>query len=121
MIPGAIGIVANIIAAYAVQNTKRKSPIILGILVFPIAGAAGLYAIPREARYNNALLAVYFILQIFQPITPVIFSWTFANTAGHTKKTTTTGALYIGLCLGNIVGPQLYLPAERPYYPTVSH
>lgn len=42
----------------------------------------------------------------------------FANTAGHTKKTTTTGMLYIGLCVGNIVGPQLYLTNERPYYKT---
>jgi hypothetical protein len=32
----------------------------------------------------------------------------FANTAGHTKKTTTTGMLYMGLTVGNIVGPQLY-------------
>lgn len=42
----------------------------------------------------------------------------FANTAGHTKKTTTTGMLYIGLCTGNIVGPQLYKQSERPYYST---
>ena len=47
-----------------------------------------------------------------------MFSWTFANTAGHTKKTTMTGMLYIGLCAGNIVGPQVYLKSEAPYYKT---
>jgi predicted MFS family arabinose efflux permease len=120
MIPGAIAIVANIIAAFAVQTSKRKSPILLIILVFPVAAAAALYALPRGPEWTQRLLAVYFILQIFQPITPIIFSWAIANTAGHTKKTATTGALYIGLCVGNIVGPQLYMPSERPYYRTVS-
>jgi hypothetical protein len=76
MIPGAIGIVANIIAAYIVTITKRKMPVLLGISLFPVAGAAALYALPRGDQYKQQLLAVYFILQIFQPITPIIFSWT---------------------------------------------
>ena len=42
----------------------------------------------------------------------------FANTAGHTKKTVTTAFLYIGLTVGNIVGPQLYKESEAPYYRT---
>lgn len=73
-----------------------------------MAAAAALYTLPR-ADNNQELLAVYFILQIFQPLTlaqlslflsvstdsliinrPIVFSWAFANTAGHTKKTTTT-------------------------------
>lgn len=86
MIPGAIAIVANILAAFAVQTSKRKSPIILIILIFPVAAAAALYALPRGPEWTQRLLAVYFILQIFQPITPIIFSWAFANTAGHTAS-----------------------------------
>lgn len=126
-IPGGIMIVCNLLAAYFVQKFKRKAPVLLVILVFPIAAAATLYAMPRDAddfELNRQLLAVYFILQvslrmrlpirpieiafrqltsqIFQPITPILFSWTFANTAGHTKKTTTTALLFIGLCAGNV-------------------
>jgi len=118
MIPGAIGIVANIITAYLVTITSRKSPVLIGVCVFPVAAAAAMYAMPRGVEYRQSLLAVYFILQVYQSITPVVFSWAFANTAGHTKKTATTGCLYIGLCVGNIVGPQLYLEAEKPYYHT---
>lgn len=121
MIPGPIGIVANLIAAYFAQKYKRKAPVILGVLLVPVAAAAALYAMPREEgniELNRQLLAIYFILQIFQPLTPVVFSWTFANTAGHTKKTTTTALLFVGLCVGNMVGPQLYLESEQPYYQT---
>jgi hypothetical protein len=91
MIPGAIGIAANIMcvgtpsvvgvqlmfsAAYCAQRFKVKGPVILGILIFPVAAAAALFALPRGPAYTNRLLAVYFILQIFQPLTPLIFSWT---------------------------------------------
>lgn len=118
MIPGAIGIVANIIAAYIATKTARKMPVLLGIAIFPVAAAGALYALPRGDQYRQQLLAVYFLLQIFQPLTPIMFSWAFSNTAGHTKKTTTTGMLLIGLTTGNIVGPQLYLSNEAPYYKT---
>lgn len=118
MIPGGIHIVTNIFAAYIVTITKRKMPVLLGVTCFPLAAAAALYALPRGDEYRSQLLAVYFILQCFQPVTPILFSWTFANTAGHTKKTTTTGMLFVGLCVGNIVGPQLYLSNEAPRYQT---
>ena len=61
-------------AAYFVQQYKRKAPVLLVILCFPVAAAAALYALPRDN--NQALMAVYFILQIFQPLTPIVFSWT---------------------------------------------
>ena len=109
MIPGAIGIVSNLLTAFVVQKTKRKSPVLFVASLFPLAAAAALYKMPRTgtAENNRQLLAVYFILQVYQCITPIIFTWAFANTAGHTKKTTTTGVLYIGLTVGNIVGPQV--------------
>lgn len=98
--------------------TKRKTPVLLVAVLFPLAGAAALFALPRGPEHKSELLAVYFILQVFQCITPLVFSWAFANTAGHTKKTTTTGILYIGLTVGNIGGPFVYYSSEAPYYHT---
>nr|XP_019050758.1 hypothetical protein I302_01200 [Kwoniella bestiolae CBS 10118]OCF29688.1 hypothetical protein I302_01200 [Kwoniella bestiolae CBS 10118] len=118
MIPGAIGIVSNILSALAVTYTKRKFPVLLVASAFPLAAAAALYTLPRGAEHKSQLLGVYFILQVYQCISPIFFSWQFANTAGHTKKTTTTGMLFIGLSCGNIVGPQLYKSSEAPYYHT---
>jgi len=75
MIPGAIGIVANIITAWLVTITTRKSPVLIGVCMFPLAAAAAMYALPRGPEHRQQLLAVYFILQVYQSITPVIFSW----------------------------------------------
>jgi uncharacterized membrane protein YciS (DUF1049 family) len=103
-------------SATAVLYSKRKTPVLLVAIMFPLAAAAALYALPRGAEYKSELLAVYFILQVYQCITPIVFSWAFANTAGHTKKTTTTGMLYLGLTVGNIGGPFVYYSQEAPYY-----
>ncbi|KAL7420650.1 hypothetical protein Q5752_004601 [Cryptotrichosporon argae] len=118
MIPGAVAITSNIVTALVITKTKYKSPVLFVASLFPLAAAAALYKMPRGVAYKNELLAVYFVLQVYQCITPIIFTWSFSNTAGHTKKTTLTGMLYVGLCVGNIAAPQLYKTAESPYYHT---
>jgi hypothetical protein len=53
----------------------------------------------------------------FSPgISPLIYSWSSQNTAGETKKKTTTAVLFIGQSAGNIIGPHLYTTAEKPLY-----
>jgi len=118
MIPGGISIVCNIISATIIMKTKRKAPVALVAALFPLAGAAALFALPHTpiAAVKSKLLAVFYLLQVYQCITPIIFSWAFANTAGHTKKTVTTGIIYIGLTTGNIGGPFAYKTAQAPVY-----
>jgi hypothetical protein len=47
---------------------------------------------------------------------PLIYSWSSQNTAGETKKKTTTAIMFIGQSAGNIVGPHLYTTGEAPKY-----
>ena len=47
----------------------------------------------------------------------MILSMTTANTAGHTKKVLTNGVLFLGYCIGNIIGPFFYLDSQEPQYP----
>lgn len=54
---------------------------------------------------------------VLTPISaPLIYSWSAQNTAGDTKRKCTTGVLFIGQSVGNVIGPQLYTPAEAPAY-----
>ncbi|GES63211.1 MFS general substrate transporter [Aspergillus terreus] len=41
-----------------------------------------------------------------------------SNTAGFTKKATTGAMLFIGYCVGNLVGPQFFLSSEASDYQT---
>jgi hypothetical protein len=46
----------------------------------------------------------------------LIYSWSAQNTAGDTKRKTTSALIFISASAGNIVGPLLYSPDEAPAY-----
>lgn len=39
-----------------------------------------------------------------------------SNIAGYTKKQFTGAVLFIGYCVGNIIGPQTFISTEAPLY-----
>ena len=47
---------------------------------------------------------------------PLIYSWSAQNTAGDTKRKSTSAIVFIGSSAGNILGPLLFTPVEAPYY-----
>ncbi|GAB1192462.1 hypothetical protein APSETT444_001654 [Aspergillus pseudonomiae] len=46
----------------------------------------------------------------------MLLSLTTTNIAGHTKKVTSSGILFIGYCAGNIAGPFFYKEHQKPTY-----
>ncbi|KAJ4269490.1 hypothetical protein NW762_001150 [Fusarium torreyae] len=50
------------------------------------------------------------------PVAPLIYSWSSQNTAGDTKRKSTSALIFISGSAGNIVGPLLYSPDEAPAY-----
>ncbi|KAJ7141322.1 MFS transporter [Mycena epipterygia] len=113
---GAVQIVATLAGGYAATRWKLKAPVLLALTLPPIAGAAALLKIPRGAAHKGALLGAYYIVSFYPGISPLIYTWSSQNTAGHTKKTLTTGILFVGQSAGNILGPFLYTTAQAPLY-----
>ncbi|TDL29098.1 MFS transporter [Rickenella mellea] len=113
---GAVQVLATVGAGYAATRFKLKSPILVFLTLPPIAGAAALLHIPRGPTHRGGLLAAYYIISFYPAISPLIYTWSSQNTSGHSKKTLTTGILFIGQSAGNIVGPFLYTTAEAPLY-----
>ncbi|KAK7047851.1 hypothetical protein VNI00_006179 [Paramarasmius palmivorus] len=109
-------IVITLFAAFISQKTKLKWPVIVGLSVPPIAGAAALLKLGRGLEHRGALLACYYVLSFFTGLQPMLYSWSSQNTAGHTKKLCTTGMVFVAQCAGNIVGPLLYRTEDKPYY-----
>lgn len=46
-----------------------------------------------------------FQISMMAGITPMIYNWQASNTAGDTKKKTTSAVVFVGMCLGNVIGP----------------
>ncbi|EXJ65068.1 hypothetical protein A1O7_01408 [Cladophialophora yegresii CBS 114405] len=78
------------------------------------AGLIGLLTINDKHRY--ALVGCTWLQNILG--SPIILGWTVPglNVAGHTKRTTVLGLLFVFYNAGNICGPHLFLPAEAPRY-----
>lgn len=113
---GAVQLVATMGGAYLATVLRKKSPVLVLLCLPPIAGAAMLLHLPRSASHKGALLTAYYLISVYPGITPLIYSWSAANTAGETKKKVTTGFLFVFQCAGNVLGPNLYTTGEAPLY-----
>ena len=93
-----------------------KSVVLLLFCLPPIAGCVILLVVGRDAGDKAVLLTGYYIISFYPGISPLIYSWSGQNTGGDTKRKVTTGMLFIGASVGNIIGPHLFKPSEKPYY-----
>ncbi|KAJ5813222.1 hypothetical protein N7447_010245 [Penicillium robsamsonii] len=55
---------------------------------------------------------------IFAANIPLSLSLISSNVAGLTKKSTVSALMFAAYCIGNIAGPQFFIPSEEPTYPT---
>ncbi|KAJ5256749.1 hypothetical protein N7478_012853 [Penicillium angulare] len=67
----------------------------------------------RAGRLTGLCLGAVFAANI-----PLSLSIISSNIAGFTKKSTVSALMFVAYCVGNIVGPQFFIPAEKPAYPT---
>jgi hypothetical protein len=79
-----------------------------------IVGAAMLVSLPSHNRWGRlvGLWLCYFQGLGFSMSLTIVSS----NVAGYTKKQLTASILFIGYCVGNIIGPQTFKSSEAPGY-----
>ena len=111
---GVVQIISIISSAWIATRFNRKGLTITGLSIPPIIGAVLMLTVPRA--YKGVLLFGYYLVTIMGAITPMVFAWSAQNTAGDTKKKTTSGVVFVGMCAGNIIGPQLYSVKDAPAY-----
>lgn len=111
---GAVQFIIILLASYAAQKARLKSPVLLILVVPVIAGLAMLYAIPRSD--TAALLGGYYLLAFLFGSNPLIVSWIVGNTAGTTKKSVIMSLYNAGSSAGNIIGPLLFSSSDAPTY-----
>lgn len=113
---GAVQIIATIGGAWLATWLKKKSPVLILLCIPPIIGIVILMVVGREKQHRGVLLFGYYMTSFYPGISPLIYSWSGQNTGGDTKRKVTTSILFVGASAGNIIGPHLFKPAEKPYY-----
>lgn len=66
----------------------------------------------RAGKMTGLCLGAVFAANI-----PLSLSLISSNVAGFTKKSTVSALMFVAYCVGNIVGPQFFIPTEKPGYP----
>ncbi|KAK2047272.1 major facilitator superfamily transporter [Colletotrichum somersetense] len=111
---GVIQIIAIMGSGWIATRTQRKGLVIAGIAIIPAIGTVLMLTVPRQ--HKGVLLFGYYLVSALAAITPLIYTWQAQNTAGDTKKKTTSAVVFIGMCTGNIIGPLLYSVDDAPVY-----
>ncbi|KAF8861432.1 MFS general substrate transporter [Acephala macrosclerotiorum] len=113
---GAVQIIATMGGAALATRLKKKGPPLILLCIPPIIGIVMLLCLKHDKANRGPLLVGYYLISFYPGISPLIYSWSSQNTAGETKKKTTTAVLFIGQSAGNIIGPHLYTTGEAPLY-----
>lgn len=114
-IPAGIIIICAILSCTYLAGRFNQRGIQIVAWVTPgILGGALMVFLPSSMR-GGKLAGVYLTNTIGTSLA-LLFSWTAANNAGHTKKVTMNAVLLVSCAAGNIIGPLTFTGASAPGY-----
>ncbi|KAL4997569.1 major facilitator superfamily domain-containing protein [Aspergillus recurvatus] len=111
---GAIQFVVILLGGWLATKFRTKGLVIAGIAMIAAVGTILMLTVPREQK--GVLLFGYYLVSCLAGITPLVYAWEAQNTAGDTKRKCTSAVVLIGMCTGNVIGPQLYSLEQAPEY-----
>ncbi|WVQ66220.1 uncharacterized protein L199_004399 [Kwoniella botswanensis] len=114
---GAMGGSFNVLSGYLAGKYKNTRTYYMAFSM--IAGTAGLLVaalLPQEHAYRWKKWGGLLCMSIYS--TAVFMGWSMlpSNVAGRTKKSVASTMSFVGYCVGNIVGSQLYQAKDAPLY-----
>jgi len=113
---GAVQFLALIIGGIVCTKFPNNSRCITMIFANAVCiiGAGLLVGLPSSNKWGR-LVALW--LCFFQGLGfSMSLTMVSSNVAGYTKKQITGSILFIGYCVGNIIGPQTFIASEKPGY-----
>ncbi|EFE40791.1 MFS transporter, putative [Trichophyton verrucosum HKI 0517] len=112
---GAVQVIVIMLASYFAQKHRRKSAVLILLILPVITGLSMLYSLPPGSSHSVLVLAYYLLACIFGG-NPLIVTWIVGNTAGTTKQSIITSLYNAGSSTGNIIGPLLFVKEDSPRY-----
>lgn len=100
--------------------TSKKANLRLWIMATsvlpPFAGFLGMSLLPNDPAIKWTKWGCYFITVPF--VLGLFLAWTLipSNIAGRTKRTMTSSFTFVGYCVGNMVGSQIFKAQDAPKY-----
>ncbi|VDB93799.1 unnamed protein product [Peniophora sp. CBMAI 1063] len=105
-------IIGAVINQYAPKNSRTW--ICIAMMLPSVGGTLGLLLAPQDARIGR-LFAYYMTGAHSGPFVIGLSLWS-SNAAGQTKKMLLSGSTWLGVAVGNIVGPFFFIDSQAPSY-----
>ena len=111
---GAISIASAVGTGYAVRRLSNRWIWIVLCAIPGIIGGSLMSFLPHSSPAGT-LVGVYLINTVTAAL-PIVYQWTAANVAGHTKRPLSVAVISASLGLGSLIGPQTFQAKDAPQY-----
>ncbi|KAK7918051.1 hypothetical protein PG985_009925 [Apiospora marii] len=112
---GVVSCVTIVAACVLGARYDARGPFVIAVLLLGGVLGGGLLAFSAPDN-KGGLLAGNYLTNVIGSSLPLLYSYSAANYAGHTKKVTMNAILLMSFCLGNIIGPLTFRDADKPDY-----
>jgi MFS family permease len=117
MVLGVVIIATLLSSTWLVRKTGQN---LITMAVYVIPSFIGTIVLMTVTLHNKAtqvgLLISYYIVLSFWAAQTLAMSMLSRNVAGQTKKSTTVAMNFVAWCVGNAIGPQVFLTHDAPRY-----
>lgn len=105
-------VVFTVVVSMSFKNARCISIALLNFI--SLAGALMIKLLPESQKLGR--LGGLWLVSAFSSAFPTILSLVSSNITGHTKKSTVNSMVFVGFCVGYIIGPLTFLSQEAPTY-----
>lgn len=105
-------VVFTVAVSMMFKNARCVSIALLNIA--SLVGALMIKLLPESHKLGR--LGGLWLIGGYASAFPTILSLVSSNISGYTKKSTVNGMLFVGFCIGYIIGPLTFLADEAPGY-----
>lgn len=109
-------IIFLIVGIYTRKVANRRMYIMALATIPPFVGMLGMALLPNTPHYKWTKWGLYLITVPF--VLALFLAWTLipSNVAGRTKKSIISSATFLGYCVGNMCGSQIFKTKDAPQY-----
>jgi ACS family allantoate permease-like MFS transporter len=98
------------------KRTGLRLYFMIASTIPPFIGFLGMAFIPNNPSMKWTKWGMYFMTVPY--VISLFLAWSLipSNTAGRTKRTFTSSFTFVGYCVGNMAGSQIFKAKDAPYY-----
>ncbi|OJJ96084.1 hypothetical protein ASPACDRAFT_1907172 [Aspergillus aculeatus ATCC 16872] len=111
---GVVSIFFTLLVGIGIRKTSHRWAWNILCTIPGIIGGALLSFLPKSDK-AGVLIGIYLVNAIVATL-PILYQWTMANCAGHTKRAFGSALVAGSFSVGNIIGPQTFQARDAPEY-----